>query len=118
MKTRNTIIILLVTFIVISTFLTGCVDKDAVKQKLCGPWGYVDASGYHFYIFSADDTYQSIDGKFESKGTYKIKNSEIVLKDEDGKISTIIKYTFEDDILELIDVSKDRSKEIKLIRAD
>ena len=118
MKKRNTIIILLAVLIVFSTFLTGCVDKDAVKEKLCGSWGYIDAKGYHFYIFSADDTYQSVDGRFNSKGTYKIKNSEIILKDEDGKTHTIIEYTFENNILELVDVSSDRSTEIKLIRAD
>ena len=125
---KKCICVFLIALILVA-MMVGCSTTTEVAKELYGSWGYlvnsIDGPCYQFYIFSSDGTYQSIwDNQNaprwsrENKGTYKIKNSEIILTDEEGDVDAIIEYTFNDGELKMVDTLGDGSGNYPLIRAD
>lgn len=123
-KLKQFISLMVVAVLIIS--LVGCANTSKVKEQLCGPWGYevesINGKCYQFYIFSSDNTYQSVwenvnapSKNSESKGEYKIEKDKIILTKDDGNLDSVIEYSFEDDKLTLIDKHSDNSGNRELI---
>lgn len=124
------LLVLLLTFVICISSLVGCVNKKAIKEQLCreGSWSYeMKTSNKTVYVtfwFDTDNTYWGMlyaSDKYgsgvedEIEGEYKIKGSEIILKDESGDTYTTIEYTFEDGNLKMIDRLEDGSGHYELV---
>lgn len=111
-----------------NNFSEGIIEYK-LEENLIGGWGYqvnsIDGPCYQFYVFSADYTYQSVwdnenapSKSSEVKGTYEIKDSEIILTDNSGATDTIIKYSYINGALQLIDTHSDGSGNRLLIKLE
>ena len=111
-----------------NNFSEGIIEYK-LEENLFGGWGYqiisIDGPCYQFYIFSADYTYQDIwenqnapSKSSEGKGTYEVNDSEIILTDDSGKTETIIKYSYVNGVLQLINTYSDGSGNRPLIKLD
>ena len=124
---KSKIHVILIVLVLAIIFMVGCSQSQKLKKELNGTWRYtvisIDGPCYMIYTFNNNNTFKRewINVNVPSKtsyvsGTYEIMDSEIILTNSDGKTETIIKYTFEDDNLILIDLGIYGSKSRELVK--
>ncbi len=114
----------LVCILVLSLCACSGAQKEEIKAKLTGPWGYTtDDDMYIFFIFSYTGTVEFV----ASYGDiilnnwvyeYEINEKEIIITNNSGETERIISYTYSGGKLSLVDKYKDGTGNDILIRAE
>lgn len=122
MKKRKVILVVIAILLIAVVFTSGCSNTQKIEEALEGTWyseGFTGFVAYrNHFTFTNNrsyvcykETYVPYNGNTNERtyrGTYEIIDNEIILTNTDGEIFTVIRYTYEDEYLQLIDVDTNR----------